>query len=211
MVTVGVLALQGDFAEHENSLRRLGVASRQVRLPADLEGLDALIIPGGESTTISRLMGAFDLIEPLRAFAAAKPVWGTCAGMIVMAKQATGLDRDTLALMDVVVERNAFGRQVDSFETDLTFQEIDGPPVRAVFIRAPLIRDVGQGVKPLATLEDGSIVAARQGHLLITSFHPELTDDARVHRYFLSLANGSRGAELEAPIAYEAESPPPAS
>ncbi len=190
MVAVGVLALQGDFAEHEAILKRLGAAVREVRLPADLEGLDALIIPGGESTTITRLMAMYKLIKPIRAFAARKPVWGTCAGMIVMAKTATDLDRETLGLMDIEVVRNAFGRQVDSFETDLRVEEVEGAPLRAVFIRAPLIRAVGVGVKVLARLDGRGAVAARQGHLLVTAFHPELTDDVRLHRYFLSLANG---------------------
>jgi 5'-phosphate synthase pdxT subunit len=191
MTRVGVLALQGDFAEHEAILSRLGAETRQVRLPADLEGLDALIIPGGESTTITRLMAMYGLIRPLQAFAARNPVWGTCAGMIVMAKTATDLDRETLGLMDVEVERNAFGRQVDSFETDLEFDEIPGGPVHAVFIRAPLIRHAEPNVNVLATINGKDIVAVRQGHLLATAFHPELTDDDRVHRYFLSLIDRS--------------------
>lgn len=188
MVSVGVLALQGDFAEHEAILRRLGVETREVRLAKDLEALHGLIIPGGESTTISRLMSIYGLLEPLRAFAARKPVWGTCAGMIVMARRATDLDRETLQLMDIEVQRNAFGRQVDSFETDLEVAEIGGPPLRAVFIRAPVILSAGPGVKVLASLDGHGIVAARQGHLLVTAFHPELTDDDRMHRYFLRLA-----------------------
>ena len=187
MTTVGVLALQGDFAEHESILERLGVGFREVRLPADLDGLDALIIPGGESTTITRLMAAYGLIEPLRDFAREKPVWGTCAGMIVMARRASNLDRETLNLMDIEVQRNAFGRQVDSFETDLDIEEVPGPPVHAVFIRAPLIESAGEGVKVLAAIDGRGIVAARQGHLLVTAFHPELTDDTRLHAYFVSL------------------------
>jgi pyridoxal 5'-phosphate synthase pdxT subunit len=187
MTTVGVLALQGDFAEHESILKRLGVGSRQVRLASDLDGLDALIIPGGESTTITRLLAAYDLLLPIRDFAARHAVWGTCAGMIVMAKHATDLDRETLALMDIDVVRNAFGRQVDSFETDIEMSEIGGSPVRAVFIRAPLIRAIEPHVKIVGVLDTGEIVAARQGRLLVTSFHPELTDDLRVHKYFLSL------------------------
>lgn len=194
MLTIGVLALQGDFAEHEAILRRLGAATRQVRMPADLEGLDGLIIPGGESTTITRLMNMYDLYEPLRAFATRRPVWGTCAGAIVMANEATDLDRDPLRIMDIEVERNAFGRQVDSFETDLDFAEIEGEPVHAIFIRAPLIRGVGEGVKAVASLADGEVVAAREGHLLATSFHPELTDDTRVHAYFLRMCEEDRRA-----------------
>jgi len=165
------------------------VDARQVRLADDLSGLDALIIPGGESTTITRLLAAYDLMQPLRDFAAERPVWGTCAGMIVMAKQATDLDRETLRLMDIEVERNAFGRQVDSFETELRLSEISGPPVHAVFIRAPVIRSVGPGVTVLGKLEGQGVVAARQGHLLVTSFHPELTGDTRLHAYFLTLGD----------------------
>ena len=190
MVAVGVLALQGDFAEHEAVLERLGAKVREVRLPADLDGLDALIIPGGESTTIARLLALYKLIEPIRAFAARRPVWGTCAGMIVMAKRATDLDQETLRLIDIDVVRNAYGRQVDSFETDVSIDEIEGPPVHAVFIRAPLVRAVGPGVKVLGRLADETIVAARQGHLLVTAFHPELTADTRLHSHFLSLAGG---------------------
>ena len=188
VVTIGVLALQGDFAEHEAILRRLGAEVREVRLPADLDGLDGLIIPGGESTTITRLMAMYGLLEPLRAFAAHKPMWGTCAGMIVMAKQATDLDREGLEVMDISVERNAFGRQVDSFETDLAIAGIEGQPVRAIFIRAPLILDTGPAVEVLAQLEDGRVVAAKQGHLIVTSFHPELTNDSRLHGYFVKMA-----------------------
>jgi 5'-phosphate synthase pdxT subunit len=188
MAVTGVLALQGDFAEHEALLHRLGRQTRQVRLPIDLEGLEALIIPGGESTTITRLIDLYGLREPLRSFARDHPVWGTCAGMIVMAHEATDLDREPLGLMDIVVQRNAFGRQVDSFETEMDVAELDGGPLRAIFIRAPLILSVGPGVKILAEIPGQGIVAARQGHLLATSFHPELTNDLRLHRYFLSLS-----------------------
>jgi 5'-phosphate synthase pdxT subunit len=191
-VTVGVLALQGDFAEHEAMLRRIGAQARQVRLPEQLEGLSGLIIPGGESTTIGKLATTFGLIEPLRRFAAERPVWGTCAGAIFMASDAQR-EQPILGVMDIVVERNAFGRQVDSFLADLSIPalaEDPGRPFPGVFIRAPLIESVGKGVEILARLaSDGSrIVAARQGRLLATSFHPELTDDPRLHRYFLSLA-----------------------
>jgi pyridoxal 5'-phosphate synthase pdxT subunit len=195
VVTIGVLALQGDFAEHEAILKRLGVEAREVRLPDDLHGLDGLIIPGGESTTITRLMAMYGFLEPLRAFAGQRPVWGTCAGMIVMARRATDLDREGLELMDIEVERNAFGRQVDSFETDLEIKGLDGAPLRAIFIRAPLIREAGEGVEVLAALEDGRIVAAKQGHLLATAFHPELTNDDRMHRYFLTLAASMTGVK----------------
>ncbi len=187
MTIVGVLALQGDFAEHAAALRRLGVDTREVRLPADLEGLDSLIIPGGESTTICRLLEAFELVEPVRAFARSLPVWGTCAGAIVMARRATDLDRPTLDLIDIEIVRNAFGRQVDSFETDLDIAGLQGGPFRAVFIRAPVITSVGEGVEVMATLDGQGVVAARQGNLLVTAFHPELTDDSRLLQYFLAI------------------------
>jgi 5'-phosphate synthase pdxT subunit len=193
--TVGVLALQGDFSEHAAILKKLNAEVREVRLPSDLEGIDRLIIPGGESTTITRLMDMYGLLEPLRAFAAHRPVWGTCAGMIVMAKHATDLDRETLGLMDISVVRNAFGRQVDSFETDLQIDEVAGEPFHAVFIRAPLIKEAGPGVKVLAQIQGQGVVAARQGHLLVTSFHPELTDDLRLHAYFLTFSAGVAGAK----------------
>ncbi|HWC31033.1 MAG TPA: pyridoxal 5'-phosphate synthase glutaminase subunit PdxT [Dehalococcoidia bacterium] len=195
MSTVGVLALQGDFSEHAAILKKLNAEVREVRLPSDLEGIDRLIIPGGESTTITRLMDMYGLLEPLRAFAAHRPVWGTCAGMIVMAKHATDLDRETLGLMDISVVRNAFGRQVDSFETDLQIDEVAGEPFHAVFIRAPLIKEAGPGVKVLAQIQGQGVVAARQGHLLVTSFHPELTDDLRLHAYFLTFSAGVAGAK----------------
>ena len=190
MSKIGVLALQGDFAEHETILRRLGAETRQVRLPKDLAGLDGLIIPGGESTTITRLLAAYELLQPIRDFAVDNAVWGTCAGMIVMAKHATDLDREGLEIMDIDVIRNAFGRQIDSFETELDVNEIPGQTVHAVFIRAPLIKSVGEGVKVLAEIEGQGPVAARQGRLLVTSFHPELTDDTRMHEYFLQLVAG---------------------
>ena len=191
MVTIGVLALQGDFVEHEAILRGLGVQAREVRLPRDLEGLDGLIIPGGESTTITRLLAMYDLLDPIRGFARSRPVWGTCAGMIVMAKKASHLDREGLELMDISVERNAFGRQVDSFETDLQIRGIEGSPFRAIFIRAPLIDSVQPGVEVMAALEDGRVVAAKQGHLMATAFHPELTDDHRLHEYFIEMVKGA--------------------
>lgn len=187
--TIGVLALQGDFAEHIAVLRRIGVATAEVRLPSQLVGLDALIIPGGESTTITRLLDIYELREPIeRSGAQGLPIWGTCAGAIVLAKHATDLDRPNLALMDIDVRRNAFGRQVDSFEQDVAVTSFGEEPFHAIFIRAPLIEDVGPGVEVLARLEDGSIVAAREGALLATSFHPELTADARFHRLVARMA-----------------------
>lgn len=189
---IGVLALQGDFAEHQVVLETLGVEVTQVRLPQHLAGLDGLIIPGGESTTIGKLAVAFDLMQPLRLFGREHAIWGTCAGAIFLAKQA-GREQPLLELMDISIARNAFGRQVDSFEVDLSVPallRVDpvDRPYHTVFIRAPLIESVGKGVEVLAQLEDGRIVAARQGHLLATSFHPELTGDDRFHRYFLELA-----------------------
>ena len=189
--TIGVLALQGDFAEHIAMLDGIGVASAEVRLPSQLSRIDGLIVPGGESTTIARLLDIYELREPIRRLGIeGLPIWGTCAGAIMLAKRATDLDRPNLALMDIEVRRNAFGRQVDSFEEDLDVAEIGAPPFHAIFIRAPLIEEAGAGVDVLARLPDGAIVAARQGHLLATSFHPELTGDARLHRLFARLAAG---------------------
>ncbi len=189
-VTIGVLALQGAFIEHVHKLRALGVEAVEVRLPQDLEGLDGLIIPGGESTTIGKLMAAYQLDEPVRRLAeAGKPVWGTCAGMIMLARDIEGSDQPRLGLMDIGVNRNAFGRQVDSFEADLAVPELGGPPFHAVFIRAPLLTRAGEGVHVLARLADGRMVAAEQGPLLATAFHPELTDDTRFHEYFLKKAS----------------------
>lgn len=184
---VGVLALQGAFIEHELKLRRSGAEPVQVRLPQQLDDLDGLIIPGGESTTIGKLAVSYGLIEPLRAFASRRPTWGTCAGMIFLARDI-GVDRQPiLGVMDITVNRNAFGRQVDSFETDLAIAGLDGGPFHAVFIRAPLVTAAGPGVEILARLADGRIVAVAQNHLLATSFHPELTDDLRLHQRFLNL------------------------
>jgi 5'-phosphate synthase pdxT subunit len=191
IMRVGVLALQGAFREHAEMLRRLGHEAVEVRLPEHLDGLEALILPGGESTTIGKLMETFRLREPLRAFATSgRPVWGTCAGMILLARDV-GRQQPLLDLMDVRVRRNAFGRQVDSFETPVAIPALGEPPFPAVFIRAPSIESVGAGVDVLATLPDGTIVAARQGHLLATSFHPELTDDPRLHAYFLAMAGAA--------------------
>ncbi|MBI3941841.1 MAG: pyridoxal 5'-phosphate synthase glutaminase subunit PdxT [Chloroflexi bacterium] len=189
---IGVLALQGDFREHVIVLRNLGVDVREVRLPEHLVGLDGLIIPGGESTTIGKLATTFGLMEPLRDFVASgHATWGTCAGAIFLAKDA-GHPQPLIGMMDIAVARNAFGRQVESFETDLNMPELakigeDEAPFKAVFIRAPLITSVGPGVTILAQLDSGRIVAARQGNMLVTSFHPELTPDYRFHRYFLQM------------------------
>ncbi len=194
---IGVLALQGAFIEHEQVLKRLGVDAVEVRLPQDLDGCDGVIIPGGESTTIGKLAVHYKLIEPLRNMArSGKALWGTCAGLIFMAKDV-GRDQPLLHLMDVKVQRNAFGRQVDSFEADLDVPGINGArPFHAIFIRAPLIEAVGEGVEIIARAEKDDrdvIVAARQDNLLVTSFHPELSGDDRFHGYFLKMAE-PRGA-----------------
>lgn len=188
---IGVLALQGDFAEHAAALRRLGAEAPEVRLPADLDGLQGLIIPGGESTTIGKLAIRFGLIDPLRKFGARRAIWGTCAGAIFLAHDVHR-DQPLLELMDITVQRNAFGRQVDSFEADLSVSALSDParPFHAVFIRAPVIEQIGPGVEVLASLPPvtsggrSRIVAARQGCLLATAFHPELTGDDRFHQYF---------------------------
>ena len=186
---IGVLAIQGDFIEHITILTKLGVNSQQVRLPEQLEDLDGLIIPGGESTTLSRLMSMYHLREPVAQMAQQhKTVWGTCAGMIMMAHEITEEDPIPLQLMDIGVQRNAFGRQIDSFEQDLEITQFNTPPLHAIFIRAPVIIRVGNGVQVLAELPDGRPVAVQQGNLLATSFHPELTNDTRFHKYFLDLA-----------------------
>ncbi len=186
--TVGILALQGDFIEHIAALQRLGVSTREVRTSAELADVDGLIIPGGESTTMATLMDIYGLREPLLAHArTGRPIWGTCAGMILLADRLVE-DRPTpLGLMDMLVHRNGFGRQVDSFEADLELEGLSDGPVHAVFIRAPVVRETGPGVRVLARLDDGSIVAVQQGHLLATAFHPELTKDDRLHRYFLEM------------------------
>ncbi len=189
---IGVLALQGDFSEHQVVLERIGVQSCQVRLPEQLEDLDGLIIPGGESTTIGKLATEFELMEPLRDFGRRKAIWGTCAGAIFLSKDIHR-DQPLLGLMDITVERNAFGRQVDSFEVDLNVPALcqvsaDEKPFHAVFIRAPLIERVNGDTRILASLPDGHIVAAQEGRLLATSFHPELTQDDRFHQYFVEMA-----------------------
>jgi len=188
---IGVLALQGDFAEHIAIFKHLSVETTEVRLPAHLAGLNGLIIPGGESTTIGKLAAEFSLLEPLREFGHSHAVWGTCAGAIFLSKDARR-SQPLLGLMDITVARNAFGRQVDSFEADLDIiplNEATGTkaPYHAIFIRAPIIEAVYGGAKILSALPDGRIVAAQQGKLLATSFHPELTPDTRFHEFFLTL------------------------
>ena len=190
---IGVLALQGDFSEHIAMLKRLKIEASEVRLPEHLNGLDGLIIPGGESTTIAKLAVAYNLMEPLQLFGQRHAIWGTCAGAIFLSKDISR-DQPLLKLMDIKVQRNAFGRQIDSFETDLDIPELKQATgtkedYHAVFIRAPIIESVSGDAKVLATVPDGRIVAAQQGHLLATSFHPELTSDTRFHEYFLTLVD----------------------
>ena len=187
-LTVGVLALQGDFREHREMLERMGHHVCEIRKTGQLAEIDALIIPGGESTTIARLILSNGFQQPLRDFCASgKPVWGTCAGAILLAKRVDNLDRPGIETMDISVHRNAFGRQVDSFEAALTVEGLQGPPFHAVFIRAPLIQSVAGNARAICRLEDGTIVAAREGNLLATSFHPELTGDTRLHELFLTI------------------------
>jgi 5'-phosphate synthase pdxT subunit len=188
---IGVLALQGDFAEHITMLKGIGVEAIEVRLASQLNEIDGLIIPGGESTTIGKLAVDFGLLDDLREFGRKKPVWGTCAGAIFLSKD-THRTQPLLGLMNIEIERNAFGRQVDSFETDLEIPELKNldpasGPYHAIFIRAPLISAVHGEARSLATLPDNRIVAAQESHWLATSFHPELTGDDRFHRYFLTL------------------------
>lgn len=198
---VGVLAVQGDVREHLAALAECDVVARPVRRPAELAGVDALVLPGGESTTIDKLTRAFALREPLlERLAAGMPAYGSCAGMILLADRVQdGIEGQlTFGGIDMTVRRNAFGRQVESFEEDLRFRDVDGPPVRAVFIRAPWVEEVGAGVEVLAEVESGPatgrIVAVRQGNLLATSFHPEITGDIRVHRYFVEMVRSATAA-----------------
>jgi 5'-phosphate synthase pdxT subunit len=186
---IGVLALQGAFREHIQILRRLGAEATEVRLTEQLHGLTGLIIPGGESTTIGKLAVTYGLMDPLRKFAADHPVWGTCAGLIFLAKE-TDSPQPLLGVMDILAKRNAFGRQVDSFETDLFVPVLENgasEPFHAVFIRAPYIAAVKGNARVLAKLSDGTAVAVREGKWLATAFHPELTSDLRFHRYFLQM------------------------
>jgi len=191
---VGVLALQGDFREHRLVLEHLGADTREVRGTADMRGLDGLIVPGGESTTMTKLMRATGLDQVIREFAArGGPVFGTCAGIITLARETVERDLPTLGLIDIVARRNAFGRQVHSFETELSIPELGSKPLRAVFIRGPRIEASGPGVHVLAAI-DGHGVAAEQGMVLVTAFHPEITDDTRLHQRFLDMVHRQRNA-----------------
>ena len=183
---VGVLALQGAFREHVAAVASLGATAREVRQLKDIDGIDALIIPGGESTTMGKLLNEWNMLEPLRQrILDGMPVYGSCAGLILLCREIENSDQPRLGVLDATVRRNAFGRQVDSFETNLSIPEIGADPLPAVFIRAPVITGVGAGVKVLAEV-DGQAVAVRQNNILATSFHPELTPDTRMHSYFLS-------------------------
>ena len=192
MVRVGVLAVQGAFIEHSHALERVGLQSVEVRLPEQLDHVDGLIIPGGESTTIVQLIDIYKFRDSLKAKSNnGFPIWGTCAGMIVMASQLTDKRPDPLKLMDIVVTRNAFGRQVDSFEADINVAGINDGPFRAVFIRAPIVTKVGRDVEILSQLDNGNAVAVRQENLLATAFHPELTNDSRMHLLFAKMIEDS--------------------
>jgi 5'-phosphate synthase pdxT subunit len=185
---IGVLASQGAFAEHIDVLKQLDIEAVPVRLPREFTGMDGLIIPGGESTTISRLIAEYQMEDEIKGLVKdGKPIFGTCAGMIMLSKNISGNTTRTLGLMDVRVKRNAFGRQRESFETDLEVPALGNKPFPAVFIRAPLIESFGDDVEILAKLPNDTIVAARQGKILVTAFHPELTGDLRFHRYFLDM------------------------
>ena len=188
---IGVLAAQGAFAEHISTLKKLDTEAVPVRLPGELRGVDGLIIPGGESTAIGRLISSYNLTDEIASMArGGMPLFGTCAGMILMAKNISSNSTASLGLMDIKVQRNAFGRQVDSFETELAIPALGEKPFPAVFIRAPMVESCDTGVDILARLKDGTIVAARQDKLLVTAFHPELTEDLRFHRYFLDIVSG---------------------
>lgn len=187
---IGVLALQGDFREHLQTLGAIGVEGVEVRLPGDLAGLSGLILPGGESTTMRRLIDRWGLRQPILDFAGrGAPLFGTCAGMIVLAREIAGGEPPILPLLDVTVERNAFGRQLDSFESDLSVPVIGDTPVHGVFIRAPIIERTGPGVDVLARLDDGRIVAVRERNLIATAFHPELAGETRFHRLLAAMAS----------------------
>lgn len=188
---VGVLALQGAFREHRVMLEDCGAEVVEVRKKTDLEGIQGLVIPGGESTTIGKLLNDFGIMETLKEMGEKGfPIYGSCAGMILLSKEIVGTNQPRLGLMDIVVKRNAYGRQVDSFEAELPFKYIEGDLVKGVFIRAPYIESVGKDVEVMCEFE-GNIVAAKQGNLLATSFHPELTTDSRIHKYFISLCKNS--------------------
>tara|TARA_Y100001970_G_scaffold28717_2_gene35278 strand:- start:56161 stop:56748 length:588 start_codon:yes stop_codon:yes gene_type:complete len=187
---IGVLAIQGDYQEHKNMLEGVGAVTKEIRLPNELEDIDGLIIPGGESTTIIQLIDIYEMRNPIiERVTSGMAIWGTCAGMISIAKTLKDKRPDPLHLMDIEVSRNAFGRQIDSFETYLDIKNIEGPPVRGIFIRAPVVTNIGKGVEILSEIESGKPVMVLQDKMLATSFHPELTDDTRIHEFFKNLSS----------------------
>lgn len=192
-ITIGVLALQGDFLEHTKILQGIGMQTREIKLPNDLENIDGIILPGGESTTQANLLDVFGLRKILKQkIQDGLPAWGTCAGMILLAKKLTQTRPIPLGLMDITVNRNAFGRQIDSFEVPLHIKPLGDKPLMATFIRAPIIEKAEANVKILSTLANATIVAAQQKNMLATAFHPELTRDSRFHKYFISLIKSSK-------------------
>tara|TARA_B100000676_G_C17800873_1_gene692130 strand:+ start:111 stop:698 length:588 start_codon:yes stop_codon:yes gene_type:complete len=187
---IGVLAIQGDYQEHKNMLEGVGAVTKEIRLPNELEDIDGLIIPGGESTTIIQLIDIYEMRNPIiERVTSGMAIWGTCAGMISIAKTLKDKRPDPLHLIDIEVSRNAFGRQIDSFETYLDIKNIEGPPVRGIFIRAPVVTNIGKGVEILSEIESGKPVMVLQDKMLATSFHPELTDDTRIHEFFKNLSS----------------------
>lgn len=190
MPKIGVLAIQGDYQEHKNMLEGVGAVTKEIRLPNELEDIDGLIIPGGESTTIIQLIDIYEMRNPIiERVNSGMAIWGTCAGMISIAKTLKDKRPDPLHLMDIEVSRNAFGRQIDSFETYLDIKNIEGPPVRGIFIRAPVVTNIGKRVEILSEIESGKPVMVLQDKMLATSFHPELTDDTRIHEFFKNLSS----------------------
>ena len=190
MLTIGVLAVQGDFQEHISMLNKIGASTKEVRLAHELENLDGLIIPGGESTTIIQLIDIYELRNPIvNKVNSGMAIWGTCAGMISIAKNLTDKRPDPLQLMDIEVTRNAFGRQIDSFETYLEIKNINGPPVKGIFIRAPQVTSIGKEVEVLSKIDSGNPVMVLQNKMLATAFHPELTEDTRIHEFFKKLSS----------------------
>ena len=193
MSVIGVLALQGDFREHINAVRSTGCEAKEIRLPEQLDSVDGLIIPGGESTTIVQLMDSFGFVDRVKQLAGdGMPIWGSCAGMIVLARKLIGDRPEPFGLIDIEVERNAFGRQIDSFETMISVPVLGSESFRGVFIRAPIITLIGSGVEVIAMIDSQQIVAAKQNNILVTSFHPELTGDPRFHEYFSAMISGGR-------------------
>ena len=192
MPKIGVLAIQGDYQEHKNMLEDVGAVTKEIRLPNELEDIDGLIIPGGESTTIIQLIDIYEMRNPIiERVNSGMAIWGTCAGMISIAKTLKDKRPDPLHLMDIEVSRNAFGRQIDSFETYLDIKNIEGPPVRGIFIRAPVVTNIGKGVEILSEIESGKPVMVLQDKMLATSFHPELTNDTRIHEFFKNLSSAT--------------------